>query len=104
MPGGKGRGPEAGGYEGCVARMQQTALEPAKYGGLVAIAEIGRDDSDQVVTLAAERTGKIVGTISKFPRRLGNTLPCFLRKARRLGDVVENHRDGRSRQAEMFGQ
>ena len=93
-----------GGYEGCVLRVQQTALEPAKYRGLVAIAEIGRDDSDQVCTFSAERTGEIVGTISKSPRRFDDTLPCFLWKASGLGDVVENHRDRRSRQTEVFGQ
>ena len=65
-----------GGYEGCVPSIQQTALEPAKYRGLVAIAEIGRDDSDQVGALSAERTGEIVGTISKFSRRFDDTLPC----------------------------
>ena len=93
-----------GGYKGCVLRIRQTALKPAKYRGLVAIAEIGRDDSDQVGTLSAKQTSEIVGTIPKSPCRFDDTLPCFLRKARRLEDVVASHRDRRSRQTEVFGQ
>src|SRR5579863_2943976 len=80
------------------------AFEAAKYCGLEAVAKIGRDHADQIGALSAERTREIVGAISKLLCRFHYTPPSFLREACRLGDVVKNHRDRRSRQTEVLGQ
>ena len=98
------RRPEMGCDEGCVPRVQQTAFEAAEYRGLETVAEIGRNDSDQVCAPAPKRTREIVGAISKPFRGFQDTLPSFLGEACRLGDIIENHRDRRSRQTEVLGQ
>ena len=85
------------GNEGCVSRVQEASFEAAEYCGLEAVAEIGRDDSDQVGALSAERTGEIVGPVSKSLGRFDDTLASFLREACCFGDVIKNHRDRGSR-------
>jgi hypothetical protein len=93
-----------GGYQGSVPRIQQSALKSAEYSGLEAVAEIGRDDSDQIGALFTERTGEIVGPVRKPLCRFDNPLPRFFREPCGFGHVVENHGDRRSRQTKVLGQ
>src|SRR6202035_1093103 len=90
--------------KGCVPRVQQTASEATEKCPLVAIAEIGRNDSDQVCAPAPKRTSEIVGSITELFRGFHDSLPSFRREACCLGDVIENHRDRRSRQTKVLGQ
>jgi hypothetical protein len=60
--------------------------------------------TNQICVLAPQRTSEIVGAMAKLSRGFDDTQPGFLREARHLGDVVENHRDRRSRETDVFGQ
>src|SRR5258708_19099316 len=82
----------------------QRVLTAAEYRGLETVAEIGRNDSDQVCAPAPKRTSEIVGAISKLFRGFHDPLPSSLGETGRFGDIIENHRDRRSRQTEVLGQ
>jgi len=104
MPLQKGCGPKVVRNKGRVTGIEEMAHEAAEERGLISIAEIGRDDPDQVGGLPVERASEIVRSVPKFLRGFRDASPRLLREACRFGDIIQDHRDCRSRQAEVFGQ